>query len=80
MRISLDSLQDFAAGRTDLPEGVTRFAVSIDGTESHDDIAKLNGSGAVMAMLEVCLHASLTRYVACDAADRLLLFYKLPFL
>lgn len=59
--VAILTLKDFAAGRTDLPEGVTRFAVSIDGTESHDDIAKLNGAGAVMAMLEIAEDKGLSR-------------------
>lgn len=36
-----------------LPPGVKRFAVTINGTETEEEVASLTGSEAVMAMLEV---------------------------
>jgi hypothetical protein len=49
--------QDFVAkkngGDMVLPEGAARFAVTIDGTESNEELAALKGSAAVFAMLEV---------------------------
>lgn len=46
-----------------LPPGVTRFAVTIDGTESEEQVASLKGSEAAMALLQIApgvsqVHAS----------------------
>lgn len=46
-----------------LPPGVDRFAVTIDGTESEDEVASLKKSDAVMALLKIApgvsrVHAS----------------------
>lgn len=50
-------------GGHSLPSIVTRFAVTIDGTESEEEVASLKGSDAVMALLEIApgvsrVHAS----------------------
>ena len=50
-------------GGHSLPPGVTRFAVTIDGTESEDQVASLKNSEAAMALLQIApgvsqVHAS----------------------
>lgn len=50
-------------GGHSLPPGVTRFAVTIDGTESEEQVASLKGSEAAMALLQIApgvsqVHAS----------------------
>ena len=50
-------------GGHSLPPGVTRFAVTIDGTESEEQVASLKNSEAAMALLQIApgvsqVHAS----------------------
>lgn len=50
-------------GGHSLPSGVTRFAVTIDGTESEEQVASLKNSEAAMALLQIApgvsqVHAS----------------------
>ncbi|CAL8469861.1 g9403 [Coccomyxa elongata] len=50
-------------GGVHLPEGAGRFCVSVDGTETEEDVAALRDSGAVLALLNVApgvsrVHAS----------------------
>eukprot|EP00873_Tetraselmis_striata_P013600 jgi/Tetstr1/433864/TSEL_023046.t2 len=63
--VALFALKDFVArstgGAMPLPAGAARFAVTIDGSESNEDLAALKGSAADFAMLEVDEASGLSR-------------------
>jgi len=60
--VALIPLKSFVAdGAKTLPGGATRFSVTIDGTESFEEIAALKDSEAVFAMLEVAEREGLSR-------------------
>ena len=65
--VAVQPLREVATARQNgghsLPAGADRFAVTIDGTESEEEVASLKDSDAVMALLEIApgvsrVHAS----------------------